>query len=368
MKMEKNLPLQVSSRTFVIPVHWSTNIGNAFFALGIEYLLKKVLANANIIMFGDQAAYFSLIPGFNYRKEPKYSLHYIDYLRIDYIVLTGSVLTCQFPRVWERTLRELHLKGVKILFIGVGQYDYSEKEVELCRNLLKKYPPYVFISRDHITFMNFHDICSYSYNGIDGAYFLPDLFQPVETDLPPYVVFNFDKMPEPRVEIVNNSPIKKNSNTFCFRRQTWKVDFPRFQMAASKTLKKGFSFVLGAFGLHGTKQNRIGDLMIVRTDHQVNPIMLKKLYRGPNSFAADIPYSYLNIYSQTELTLTDRIHAALVTMAYGRPAMLFSRSNRALIIDRVGGHEVLSKPTFLDLKRLKDEKKKMIEFLRSVPF
>lgn len=359
--------------TFVIPIGWSPNIGNAFFALGIKHVLEQAVPNARVVLFSDQAAYLNLVPGPNYRREPRNSLHYLEYIRPDYIVLTGSLLTKQFPQVWGTSLKSLVQAGTKILLIGVGHYDYSPEEIEVCRNLLREYPPYVFVSRDHQTYENLHDIAECSYDGIDGAYFTPDIFQPIRTDLPPYVVLNFDKTPEPRIRALSNSVFQPDkllyeTFNFDFQGQEWLVQFPKLRLAASRFLGKGFSFLLGPLGLCGTKQKRFGDFMIVRTDHQLNPIMIRRIFRGPNAFAGDIPYTYLNIYAQTELTLTDRIHAALVTMAYGRPAMLFSQSGRALIIEEVGGEGVTRGPTNLDMDVLARRKQAMISFLRSVPW
>ena len=361
------------SVTFVIPIGWSPNIGNAFFALGIRHLLETVCPDARVILLSDQSAYLNFIPGPNYRREPKNSIRYIDHIRPDYIVLAGSLLTEEFPRVWETSLQMLHRAGTRILLIGVGHYDYSPREVAFCRDLLKRYPPYVFISRDRRTYEGLHDVAEYSYDGIDGAYFIPEAFQPLNTDLPPYVVLNFDKTPEPRIETLSNSlsrlgDLWYETINFGFQGQEWQVQFPKIRLAASRLVGKSFSFILGPLGLHGTKQRQVSGLAIVRTDHQLNPIMIRRLFRGPNAFAGDIPYTYLNIYAQTELTLTDRVHAALVTMAYGRPAMLFSQSGRALIIERVGGKRITREPTILDMDVLTREKQSMIDFLRSVPW
>jgi len=363
----------ICRKTFVIPIAWSMNIGNAFVAVGVKYALEQTVPRAKVLLLSDQAAYLNFVPGPKYRREPRNSLHYLEYIRPDYIVLTGSLLTKQFPQVWRTSLKSLVQAGTKTLLISVGHYDYSPEEIEICRNLLREYPPYVFISRDHQTYENLHDTAEYSYDGIDGGYFVPDIFQPIQTDLPPYIVLNFDKTPEPRIQVRSNNFSQPpgpfhNVFSFEFRSQEWLLVFPRIRFALSRLLGKGFGFIFGPIGLHGTAQERVGDLMILRTDHQLNPLMMRRIFRGPNAFAGDIPYTYLNIYAQTELTLTDRVHAALVTMAYGRPAVLFSQSGRALIIERVGGEGVTRKPTYLDIGVLAREKQAMIDFLKSVPW
>lgn len=359
--------------TFVIPIGWSPNIGNAFFALGIQWLLERAIPGARVELFSDQAAYLNLVPGPYYRHEPRNSIRYLDYIRPDYIVLAGSLLTDQFPRIWEDSLKVLYEAGTKILLIGVGHYDYSPTEIKRCREILTRYRPFVFISRDHRTFENLHDIADYTYDGIDGAYFMPDVFQPMETALSPYIVLNFDKTPEPWVEILACDSLQPKTSfsqivDFHFEEREWLVQFSKLRLQVARLLGKGASFIMGPLGLYGTHQAQVDEFRIVRTDHQLNPIMPRRIFRGPNAFAGDIPYTYLNIYAQTELTLTDRVHAALVTMAYGCPAMLISQSGRASIIERVGGGDVTRQPTRLDMGVLDREKQSLIDFLQSIPW
>jgi len=363
--------------TVAIPIGWSTNIGNAFFAEGIKYVLERAIPNCRAVLLTDQAAFLNLMPGRNYRHEPPNSLRYLDHIRPDYVVVAGSCLTEQFPRIWGQSLRHLYQAGTKVLFIGAGHYDYSVKEIELCRDLLKQYPPHVFISRDRKTYEIFRDVSKHSYDGIDCAYFVPEVFEPIKTDLPPYIVLNFDKTPEPLIRVSTNGPSSVSGSAnpapgnlvrFDFRGREWLLQFPRIRLKLSRLLDKGYAFTVGPMGLHGTRQRQAGEMMIVRTDHALNPLMLRRIFRGPNAFAGDLPYTYYNLYGQTELTLTDRIHAALVTLSYGRPAMLISRSGRASIIERVGGGDVTRKPTQLDMDVLAREKQGMIDFLSSVPW
>jgi hypothetical protein len=186
--------------TVAIPIGWSTNIGNAFFAEGIKYVLERAIPNCRAVLLTDQAAFLNLMPGRNYRHEPRNSLRYLDHIRPDYVVLAGSCLTEQFPRIWGESFRHLCQAGTKVLLIGAGRYDHTAKEIEVCRNLLKQYPPYVFISRDHKTYEVFRDVSKHSYDGIDCAYFV-QVFQPIRTDLPPYIILNFDKTPEPLIRV-----------------------------------------------------------------------------------------------------------------------------------------------------------------------
>lgn len=352
---------------------WSANIGNSFFNFGARHQLEAAVGDDVRCEFvSDQAAYWNMFP-IHYRQEPKNSLRYNDYLRPDYIVLQGSVLTLQLPRVWEQSLKALTEAGTRILYIGAGMFDYTKEETDVCREFFKRYPPTVFISRDEQTYEGLHDLAEHSYNGLDGAYFLPDVFQPIPHDLPPYVAMNFDKAPEPRLRVSKGAApaataTGDNQAFFDINDEHWEVEFPALRRWLSHKLGKSFNYFLGPLGLCGTNQRKAGPYMIVRADHSINPIMPSRIFRGPNAFAGDIPQGYINLYAQASLTLTDRIHAALVTLAYGHPAMLFSRSGRANIIERVGGGDVLRKPILLDQELIATEKAKQIDFLRAISF
>ena len=96
------------------------NIGNAFFAEGIKYVLERAIPNCRVVLLTDQAAFLNLMPGRNYRYEPRNSLRYLDHIRPDYVVVAGSCLTQQFPRIWGQSFRRLCQAGTKVLLIGAG--------------------------------------------------------------------------------------------------------------------------------------------------------------------------------------------------------------------------------------------------------
>jgi hypothetical protein len=272
----------------------------------------------------------------------------------------------------------LYQAGVKTILLGVGYYDYSDEERQICRKLLQKYPPHVLVSRDHRTYEDLKDVAAYAYDGLDNAYFLPDVYHPIPADLPPYIILNFDKTPEPHIRILSsseetiadNTPHKPHISRFSFQGRNWEVQFPstRFAISRTRRLSKAYGFISAPFGLHGTKHSQVGDWMLVRTDHQFNPINLRRIFRGPNAYSGDLPYVYLDLYARTTMTLSDRIHAVLATLVYGNPAMLFSKSGRALILERVGAGDVTQKPITLDLALVQEEKERELEFLKTIPF
>ncbi|MFN8468098.1 MAG: polysaccharide pyruvyl transferase family protein, partial [Caldilineaceae bacterium] len=123
---------------------------------------------------------------------------------------------------------------------------------------------------------------------------------------------------------------------------------------------------LGLLGFGNSAQKSVEEYMVIHTDHSLNPLVTPKTFGSANAFAGDLPYTYLNLYSQAELTITDRIHAALVTLAYGRPAYLVTSSGRASIIERIAGQDPTRGPILLDLPQLELEKKLQADFLQGV--
>ena len=81
---------------------WCTNIGNGFFSMGVEHVLKKILGAENVTVVSDLQTYTT-----SYGKRlyvDKNQLDYISALDVDYIVLAGPVLSKYFLCLWQKIL------------------------------------------------------------------------------------------------------------------------------------------------------------------------------------------------------------------------------------------------------------------------
>ena len=349
----------MAGKTFVVVGgYWSTNIGNAFFQMAAEYVLKKAYPDCNVLMLSDQPAYWKAGAKVN----PENALILLEHIALDYLVIQGPFLRPEFDRIWLSTLRKLHQRGVKIIVLAAGMMDYSQENVDRCRAWLSETPPYIFTTRDSETYRHFHDLAEHSCDGIDIAFFVSDLFSPPKMDMDPFVVFNFDKWPEPR--IWRNKDAGGADYTFEFENDTWNVKFPALRTSLtqkSRVLQFLSSWLPERFNAD------FGSHLIVRTDHRFNPVILRNMFRGPNSFASDIPQSYLTLYANTALTLSNRVHACVATLAYGNRAMLFSKTPRARLLERAGVGEIGRSPQQLDLGKIAEEKARLTDFLQNVP-
>lgn len=106
----------------------------------------------------------------------------------------------------------------------------------------------------------------------------------------------------------------------------------------------------------------LGQYKVVRPCHRPanDP---RTIFTQPNSFAAYTPFGYLNLYRNTKVTVTDRLHASVVTMAYGNPAYLFMRSKRSYLLDAVGLHYEPGVRMELDQDLLRSKKQELVDFL-----
>jgi len=314
---------------------WSTNIGNAFIDLGSMACLREAANKADIkadihftSVLGRWIFYHMSrgIKGYMLKRpgKTKNVLNLQEYVKVDYVVQWGAFLSKHWFRVHGEILLKLSKKGIKIIINGggIGEKANSEEEIIETRKYLRKVKPYVLISRDRETFDNFKDLAEYSYNGIDCAFWVSDAYVPLKLDLPEYVILNFDKQPEPRPYELN---IGRNK-------------------------------------------------LIIRTHHAVwhnFPIrqwlrMKKNYYDKENTMISEIPYDYLNLYANAAATYSDRVHACVATLAYGKPARLFGNPSRALLFERIGASKITQQLIKPNVEKIEKEKQKQIDFLSEI--
>ena len=335
---------------------WCTNIGNAFFSLGVEYVLKQVLGNENITLVSDYQTYTDNIGNRLYPS--KNQLEYISLLDVDYIVLAGPVLSKYFMKLWKDILIQLEQRGVRWILLSAGMMKMTDSALEECLCFFKKHPPYILMSRDIITFETFGKYADHAYNGICFSFFAPDYYIPCKILGEKFIALNFDKISEPEIIPDASGDLSINDNHFRIR------ETGILTKVAKKTdrFSDALIYLQSAFPQR-TRKNQIDEYKIIRTDHRFHPHYRRKIYAQDNSFCADLPYGYLNLYANAELTLSDRIHACAVTMAYGHSAMLFAKTDRVGLLDRVGAGDIIKSPVKLDLSQLEQEKTAMITWL-----
>lgn len=332
--------------------YWSTNIGNSFFQLGEEFLLKKVFPNAYIYPVADEPGYINPVKG-----NPGNAFNPVVHQKLNYAVVLGPFIRPEISKIILPTLRQLKKQGTKILAMGVGMMDYREDTIKKSREILQEIDPDIFITRDRETFEAFCNHTRNPYDGIDLGFFSSDLYTGSGVN-GKYIVLNFDQLPEPLIrEKINNDQL-----SFHFEGKEYEIVFQNWR---KKLHEKGFKYqLLDRLLFQQTFNKSFGEYDIIRTDHRYNPVFLKKIYALPNTFSSDIPHPYWAIYKNSALTISNRVHACVATLSFGNPAMLFTKSPRSFLLDRVGANDIKSKPVKIDLDVLQLEKENMINFIK----
>jgi len=342
-------------RIGVLTGYWSTNIGNAFFQLGAIYALQQAYPSAHVFPIGDQPGYWTTSKG-----NPPNAIDYAKHLELDALVILGPFVRPEMSGIVSDLIRTQHEKGAKIMVLAAGMMQYDAGTIELSRSLMKECPPHVFTTRDTETYDALGDLAEFAYDGVDVATFVSDLFPCVPSDLEPYIAVNFDQIPEPKFS-TDPSFNGRTDRSFSHDGKIWKVQQPKRRTEICYK-RRAYIFLDCLLGMNNGPE-RIDDKLVVRTDHRYNPFLMKKNYRASNIYSGDVPYSYLNIYANADLTISNRVHACVATVSYGNPAMLFTRSPRAYLLKRLGLDKIKDEPQRVDLSFLADEKAKLIGWL-----
>lgn len=345
---------------------WCTNIGNGFFSLGVEYVLKKVLGAENVTIVSDYQTYTT---GYGKRLYPdKKQLEYIKHLDVDYIVLAGPVISKYFLTLWKDILHSLQARGIGYMILSAGAMKLDAESQEAVKAFFKDCPPFILSSRDTSIYNEFGKYTVHAYDGICFSFFVSDLYAPAGlSGMGDYIVCNFDKISEPRIWL-GSTDSQKADKEFVFENQSIKISYPRLLTKAMKKTDRFTDALIYALSILPAprRADMIGKYKVIRTDQRFHPHYRSKIYRQNSSFCADLPYGYLNLYANSQLTLSDRVHSCAVTLAFGHSAMLFTKTNRSGLLERVGANNIQEKPIAIDLKKLSEEKTAMIGWLSEV--
>ncbi len=339
---------------------WGQNIGNAFFNIGGKFILETACVGASVSFIQDQPGYRTF---HNQRSgNPSNDLGLLRVLDADYLVLQGPIFTTTFRALWEETFKALKAKGTKIVFLGAAMFRFTDEEVKANREFLKEIQPVILSTRDLPTYEAFKDLAQHSYAGLDSAFFTPDAYEAFELDLPPFVALTYDRFPEPRIQAgvageSHNSP----AVSFDALGKSWQLSYPVLQEQLAH--KGKIQSYLGAMLDFRRLPSEVAGFLIVRPEHRFNPHITWKIYRRPNAIASDEPWTYLTLYSNAALTISDRVHACVAALAYGRPAILYRHTKRAYLFDQVGANKIGTEAVSVKPEHLEMRKNALIEFI-----
>ena len=267
--------------------YWSTNIGNAFYNLGIQKLLMSLNLDVNLFLTSDMQKVFWN----QYNSSDASSFNPCEYFEnMDYVIWSGPMMTAEYINNWKNLLERAQTAGAKVICLSVGGSQYTKEEVQKVRKCLQELRLYALFSRDHETYENYKDLFEFSYDGICCAFFIPEYFKFWKLDVEPYVVFNFEKFDEPT--------FVEAEQGFDFMGHIWNT-----KTELKENNKKRFSF-------RKYSDLAFENLNIIRTKNTCFQPKKGK-YEGNNIYLSDVPTDYLNIYANAEAVFSDRVHTCV---------------------------------------------------------
>jgi len=312
---------------------WYTNIGNAFIDYGSIYTIKSAVPNAKVHFASELPRWFY----YANKESMNNSIDLAKLMKIDFVVVSGMNLCDSFIEIEGPILRSLSARGVKIIFNGCGGDTYEKSEIENFRRFLDEIKVSGFISRDKISFKNYKNCFPKSYDGIDCAFFLSDAYKPAKLIIEDYVVYNFDRIPEPTIKHNQKKVIRTHhSNIDCFQNIKTKG-----KITLCIETQKPF-------------------IRIIKN------IPKSSYLKSENTLISDIPEDYLNIYANTFATYSDRVHACIATLSFNKFARLFVKSSRSGIFDRVGASAITNQLVNIEQDKMIKEKRDQISFLKEI--
>jgi hypothetical protein len=241
------------------------------------------------------------------RKEDKAFYEIIHDLDIDYFSIGGCCLS--YDSIFNFGLdrfNKLKKKNpkLKLLIVGAGIWDYSF-DIQYVPELLKMIDPHLFISRDNTSF-ECSRLLQNTFNGIDCGFFISDYYKSLKINKD-YIVA---------------ADLREN-----------------------QTFNNEGKDVIYSF--HDTTQSELG-------------------YKNKVNFISDIPEGYLRLYANAYKTYSNRVHAAVTCLSYGRPCQIMNLDvigKRASLFDKVGVQDI-SQMTYPNNGLIEELKDKQIKFLR----
>lgn len=348
-------------RVAIVYGFWGQNIGNAFFNIGGRWIAEQIFPG-QVAEILDQPGYRT----FNRKSKgnPPGDFGLLAKLDVEYLILQGPMLTLSFRTLWEPTFKALKARGTKIILLSAAFFRYTEDEIAAVKSFLKEYPPCLISTRDGDSYQIIKDLAPHTYSGIDSAFFAPLAYNPVRFATAPYLCLNFDQYPEPdfTVQTLSQQAPESFEKSFEVLGKRWFAKQPKLinRLAGAGQWQCYVAAMLDFRNL----PTQIGGLEVIRTDHRFNPHITWKVYQHPNAVASDEPFTYFSLYAGAQLTLSDRVHACVATLAFGNPAMLYHPTPRARLFARVGLTEIRDRPCVLDQQYLNGERDAEVAFLK----
>lgn len=305
-------------RILVYNSAWN-NVGNGWFATSCRNLLRSMYPDA-IIQDGDDYVINTFRPRWDFEKRNAFPL--IRYQRADIHVFTGPILPmCAEARVFGEKIKDIAGHGEKYCIISASGTGMAKAEQDKVGELLTAYPPMFVTTRDEESYMWLKPFVRNLYNGICTAWLVDRTIHPGTFKLDkPFFISSWYTELDP----VFTLPEGKECNV-----ENLEVHHKKTYFGLSYNIARHFNFLR-------PQQKEVGGKTIVRTVQNLNTRFNHINFAMPQSFISFNVEKYLDVVKSSEFTISDRVHACVISLACGHPARFLFSTPRAGIFTRMG--------------------------------
>ena len=135
-------------------------------------------------------------------------------------------------------------------------------------------------------------------------------------------------------------------------------------------------FIINSFDLTYLRTVKEGSKKIIKLSHRLLDVdsfkyFLVKRFKAfklikSYDLITDYPNDYLHLYANADVTHSDRVHACVSSLIFGKKAQYYDKSDRSYLFDRVGLSEIRNKPVELDMDFIEKEKQKQLEVIKEI--
>lgn len=287
------------------------NIGDAFYQMSLENMLREALPDAEVFSFDGP-----LRRAFRPNRHIARGLDSRLLCEADHYVFSGPILGSQFLPNYGELIEHIVKRGKTYSLLSIHDGCSSTDQRNDILQFLRKHPPAAVHSRDNPSFETIGELCSASLRGICFAFFISKVPGISGFDLAePYICSSFHSGAEPSFYQSESGSVLdiKTSEFERIRKWRW-IRHTEFRKH------------------HPTS---VGRWKIYRPVHSFNRFP-HLIFSRPDSFISYNPKVFLSIYKCCDAVFTDRVHAGVAALSFGRPAHVIGIDNRFDLFDAVG--------------------------------
>ncbi|TIL62936.1 MAG: polysaccharide pyruvyl transferase family protein [Mesorhizobium sp.] len=282
------------------------NMGDAFYQTSLQRILQAQLPQHRVVSFDGP-----IKRGFRPGRFGRHSFDVRTWTHADHYVFSGPIFH-RFVETYGDLIKAIVDKGSTYSFISVHSNTY-DWELPNLRSFLTNYPPKAIHTRDRYTYDKIGDLAKESLDGICFAFFvryldgIPDL-----APRDPYLCSSFHSIREP-VLTCDPAPDEKSFVGSAVSFELKKANIP-WRWDRHLDFKRAYPLKLGHWS-------------IIRPVHGLYGFS-HLVFSRPNSYVTYNPLNFLSIYKHCDGVLTDRVHAGVVALSFGRPVRLLAVDKR----------------------------------------